>query len=174
MDQESPLKGSTSRLATILVLFLVVFLALTQWDEDLHSVRTLKYDQFLQLISRRQLRQVVLGSEWIEGQALRIPLQEFHSFRTPRLEDPSLLSRLENAEIDFQGSQAGAHRDLYRVVAWVLVVGLILSFWVFMLRRLGSPLQSSGLMQLSRTKARVYSELSPQVRFADVAGADEA
>ena len=174
MSEDSPLTSSTSKLAVVLILFLVLFLALSQWDETLFNPQMLKYDQFLRLLSQRQLSQVVLSGDWIEGKALRIPQREPLAFRTPRLEDPSLISRLESSQVDFAGRGAEAHREFYRGVAWFFVIGLMLSFWVFMLRRVGSAMQPSSLMQMSRSRARVYSELKPQVRFADVAGVDEA
>ena len=61
-------------------------------------------------------------------------------------------------------------RDL---LSWIVPVLLIVGVWMLMIRRLGSGL-GGGLMQIGKSKAKVYVQSDTGVTFADVAGVDEA
>src|SRR5690606_10137352 len=61
-------------------------------------------------------------------------------------------------------------RDL---MSWVIPVVLFAGVWMFLMRRTESGL-GSGLMQIGRSKAKVYVEKDTGVTFQDVAGVDEA
>src|SRR3546814_16697354 len=51
---------------------------------------------------------------------------------------------------------------------------LFFGSWLFLLKRIGSGLGGGGMMQIGKSKARVYVETDMKVSFADVAGVDEA
>jgi cell division protease FtsH len=51
---------------------------------------------------------------------------------------------------------------------------LFFGIWLFLLKRIGSGLGGGGMMQIGKSKARVYVETDMKVSFADVAGVDEA
>jgi cell division protease FtsH len=54
------------------------------------------------------------------------------------------------------------------LLAWVLPLGLIVLFWVWMMRRVQG--QAAGLSSWSRTQAKVHVTERPSTTFADVAG----
>src|SRR5678816_4350948 len=59
-----------------------------------------------------------------------------------------------------------------RFLSWVVPVVLFVLMWSYLGRKMGSG--SGGLMQIGKSKARVYIEKKTGVTFADVAGIDEA
>ncbi|MBP0573139.1 AAA family ATPase, partial [Mycobacterium tuberculosis] len=61
-------------------------------------------------------------------------------------------------------------RDL---LSWIVPVVLFAGIWIFMMRRLGGGV-GGGLMQIGKSRAKVYVESDTGVRFDDVAGVDEA
>ena len=56
------------------------------------------------------------------------------------------------------------------LLTWVLPLGLIIVFWIWMMRRVQG--QTSGLQSWSRTQAKVHVTERPSTTFADVAGYD--
>jgi len=58
---------------------------------------------------------------------------------------------------------------LVSFLPWVLLIG----FWFFFLRRMQGA-GTKGIFSFGKSRARLLSETSPRVTFADVAGADEA
>ena len=61
-------------------------------------------------------------------------------------------------------------RDL---LSWVVPVALFVGVWMYLLRRVGGGL-GGGLMQIGKSKAKIYVETDTGVTFDDVAGVDEA
>jgi cell division protease FtsH len=57
------------------------------------------------------------------------------------------------------------------VLSWVVPVVLFVVLWNFLFRRLNT---GGGMMQIGKSKAKVYIEKKTGVTFADVAGIDEA
>jgi cell division protease FtsH len=86
------------------------------------------------------------------------------------VEDPELTSELETAKIPFKGEITS--NWLPTLLSWVVPVGLFFLMWMYLGRKMGSG--SGGLMQIGKSKAKVYIEKETGVTFADVAGIDEA
>ncbi|HTL13443.1 MAG TPA: ATP-dependent zinc metalloprotease FtsH, partial [Bdellovibrionota bacterium] len=87
-----------------------------------------------------------------------------------RMEDPDLIQRLKTAGIKFgQVPDGSAFRD---VMSWILPMLLMLGFWWFVMGRMGRT--QGQVLSLGKSKAKVYAEKDVPIRFADVAGVDEA
>ena len=61
-------------------------------------------------------------------------------------------------------------RDL---LSWVIPVLLFVGVWIYLGRRMSQGL-GGGLMQIGKSKARIYVESNTGVTFDDVAGVEEA
>jgi cell division protease FtsH len=72
--------------------------------------------------------------------------------------------------VPFKGELAS--NWLPTILSWVVPVALIFLMWSYFARKMGSG--SGGLMQIGKSKAKVYIEKKTGVTFADVAGIDEA
>ncbi len=92
-------------------------------------------------------------------------------FRTVRVEpDPQLVDQLEAAKVAFHGVRPSfISQFLY---AWVLPIGLMVAFWMFLSRRLRAAGQS--VMSFGQSRARLVADRNTGVTFDDVAGCDEA
>jgi cell division protease FtsH len=86
-----------------------------------------------------------------------------------RVEDPELVPELEKAGIAFKGEVS--NEWLPTVLSWVVPVALFFLLWSYLFKRMGS---GSGMMQIGKSKAKVYIEKKTGVTFADVEGIDEA
>jgi cell division protease FtsH len=91
-------------------------------------------------------------------------------FRTVRVDDPQLVEQLEAKGVKFKGVRPGFLSNLF--VSWILPLGLMLLFWMFLSRRMAGAGQA--VMRIGKSNARLVADTDTGVTFADVAGCDEA
>jgi cell division protease FtsH len=89
-------------------------------------------------------------------------------WRSVPVEDEQLIPLLEEHGVEYEGVLQGW---LAQALVWVIPLGLILLFWVWMLRRM-NPTQ--GVLTVGKSRARIVGEEGTGVTFDDVAGVDEA
>ncbi len=142
------------------------------------------YSEFKALVQSRAVAAVVLKGHGVEGtlvapRVLREGQQPVLHFRTrvPEIGDPALLPALEEAKVgvSVRETAEGLWSALLYVLPWLLVFG----FWFWMLRRMAGNVPGGigggGLLGkfLQRGAAKRVERI-PDVRFADVAGQDNA
>jgi cell division protease FtsH len=132
-----------------------------------HGSQDLPYSEFKSAVSQDRVTQVEIGSETIRG--LLKPARAGDApgaFRSVRVEDHDLLKDLAAHGVKVTGVAGSVWTS---VLSWLLPLGVMLFF--FSSGRLGGP---RGLMTVGQSKARVDVEQAVPVKFADVAGVDEA
>ncbi len=167
-------------IALILLFLLQTYLAAPQ-------VETIDYSKFKALVKQGLISNVVVGEKSIHGEIkpdgvkdalppdrLKVwesAIQNKKSvpFVTVRVEDPELVPDLERAGISFKGEVVNDW--LPTVLSWVVPVVLFVLLWNFLFRKMGA---TGGMMQIGKSKAKVYIEKKTGVTFNDVAGIDEA
>ena len=87
-----------------------------------------------------------------------------------RVEDPKLAEELEAKGVKFTGE--AMNRWVTDLLGWVIPVLFIMALWGFFFRRMGGA--EGGVMSFARSRAKIYADDEVKVRFADVAGVDEA
>jgi len=148
-------------------------------------VEDLAYSDFKILLRAGKITDLKLGTrsiegmlkdEGLEGLLSKEKLDELrrfgtgmHRFVTVRVEDPSLIQQLEAAKVPFAGEVESTW--VTTLLSWVLPALIFVGFWGFFMRRMGA---ASGVMEIGKSKARVYLEKQTGVTFDDVAGIDEA
>src|SRR5918996_3333134 len=152
-------------------------------------VETIRYSQFKTLLNKGLIAEVAVGETTIEGNMKGEAVKEIFTpekvkkispeivkgkktlpFETVRVEDPGLTAELEKARVPFKGEVS--NNWLPMILSWVIPVALFFLLWSYIGKRIGSG--SGGLMQIGKSKAKVYIEEKTGVTFADVAGIDEA
>src|SRR3990172_3335240 len=167
--------------------FLAALLALMAIQTFLFAphAENLSYSDFKILLRAGKVKDLTLGERVItgtfekEGLEGLLPkekvegLQRFgekeHRFVTVRVEDPSLIQDLEAAKVRFAGQVESTW--LATLLSWVLPAVVFFALWGFFIRRMGG---ASGIMEIGKSKAKVYMEKQTGVTFDDVAGIDEA
>ncbi len=138
------------------------------------GVQTLPYSQFQDMLHAGKLDDLVVSGERIEG-AIKSPAKDAPArFTTIRI-NPELATTLAADHVTFSGSPPPGW--LQSAIGWVAPLALFWGAWFLISRRMasGGGLGGlGGLMNIGRSRARVYGEADTKVRFADVAGADEA
>jgi cell division protease FtsH len=90
-------------------------------------------------------------------------------FTVVRVEDPELISDLEQAGVEFKGEVT--NEWISTVLSWVVPVVLFVLLWNYLFMRMGA---GGGMMQIGKSKAKVYIEKKTGVTFEEVEGIDEA
>lgn len=93
------------------------------------------------------------------------------TFRTARVNDPQLVEQLQAAGVDFSGRTPGLMEQI--LGSWILPLGLIILFWLWMSRSMGGA-AGQAILGIGKSKARVLVDKDTGVSFRDVAGCDEA
>ena len=127
------------------------------------------YSQFQSLLAANEVENLVVGPNTIGGTLKHPSPGQSDRFVTDRV-DPALAAMLEKSKITFTGQPASG--PLVALLGWLLPILLFSAVFYFVSGgRLGG---ASGILSISKSRARVYAEDDVSVRFADVAGVDEA
>lgn len=145
-----------------LMLFQYLFTTATQ-------VAQIAYSEFETHLREGRIAEMSVSDRFIQGR-FKQPVDNRPMFITTRVE-PDLARDLQEHGVVVTGQiESTFLRDL---LSWVVPVALFAGIWIFMLRRMGGGV-GGGLMQIGKSKARVYVQTDTGVTFKDVAGVDEA
>lgn len=163
----------------VLLLFL-----LPDWLSS--QPQTIRYSEFRSLALSGELRDVTVAREEVRASVPRSQLSPFLAseelsrlrasegdlvrIRAIRVDDPDLVTVLEEAGVDYTGVRESTW--FTSLLSWLLPFALLVLLWSFLLRRMGGG--SGGMMSIGKSKAKVYMEKDTRVTFEDVAGVDEA
>jgi cell division protease FtsH len=151
-------------IAVIFALMLIqsIFATSTQ-------VAQIPYSQFETYLAEGKIAEVAVSDRFIQG-TFKTPQGGKPMFVTTRVE-PDLAQQLQEHGVVVSGEVENTFlRDL---LSWVLPAIVFVGIWMFILRRLGGGM-GGGLMQIGKSKAKVYVQTDTGVAFKDVAGVDEA
>jgi cell division protease FtsH len=150
------------------------------------QVERIPYSQFKSLIKNGLVTDLVIEQGAIRGNIKPEGMKQVFSeeklkqigydgkgtypFTVVRVEDPALTAELEAAGIPFRGEVTS--NWLPTLLSWIVPVALFFLLWSYLMKRMGGG--GAGLMQIGKSKAKVYIEKKTGVTFADVEGIDEA
>jgi cell division protease FtsH len=127
------------------------------------------YSQFQSLLASNGVENLVVGPDTISGTLKHPKSGESDQFVTDRVE-PALAATLGKNKITFTGQPASG--PFAKLLGWLLPILIFGAVFYFVSGgRLGG---TSGLLSISKSRARVYAEDDVPIRFSDVAGVDEA
>ena len=152
---------------------------------------TIPYSEFKTLLAAGKVQQASVGADTIvaevdvTGTQDLLPAADYHQLLarpastsptlrrivTDRVEDPQLTTQLQAAHVTYSG--VAQNPWLRTLLGWIVPIGLLVLVWVWMMRR-GAGSGSGLMMGVGQSKAKLYVESQTKVRFADVAGIDEA
>ena len=149
---------------------LLLLLAFQNMWSQASVTERIPYSQFLELLEEDRIATVQVRSESISGR-YREPIDGRTHFVT-NIVPSDLTERLETSSAEFDGTVENT--AIGAILSWVLPVVLIFGIWVFFFRRLIERQGMGGMMNVGKSKAKVYVERDTGVTFDDVAGIDEA
>jgi cell division protease FtsH len=152
------------------VLGFVLLLTIAQAYLFAPAGRSIPYSEFKQKLREGVIAEVTVAEQTIRGKFKADKDNRSESFSTTRIEDPSLIQELEKQNVKFTGEVVT--RWLPEMLGWILPLLLLIGVWSFFFRRIGGA--EGGVMSFARSRAKIYAEDDVKVKFADVAGVDEA
>jgi len=134
------------------------------------DVALIEYSQFQSYLADGKIASVRVTETEIVGQFTEA-VDGKTSFATVRVE-PGFADELAKYDVPF----AGAHDQtwLTTLLSWVVPALIFGAIWVFVIRRFADRQGMGGLVNIGKSKAKVYVERDTGVTFDDVAGVDEA
>ena len=165
------MEKSTRFNLTYLLVALIGVVLLHDVVSALFAARPVPYSEFRKLLADGKLSEVVVVGDRIEA-ALKESDKGASRVVTTRV-DAALAEELARHGVTYSARRES--RVLATVLSWVVPVLLFFALWVFLMRRVGAAGGAGGgLLSIGKSKAKVYVETGVKVRFADVAGVEEA
>ncbi len=150
-------------------LAFLLLLGLAQMYYLTPAGRTVPYSDFKQMVKSGHVAEVTIGDQVIRG-TLKQDDGKGKQFQTTRVEDPKLTEELEARGVKYTGE--AVNRWLPDLLGWIIPLIFFIGIWGFFFRRMGGA--EGGVMSFARSRAKIYADDEVKVRFADVAGVDEA
>lgn len=135
----------------------------TQFSEEI------SYDQFLENVTENKVEEAVLydTAQW------RITLKNDNkTYYTSYIEDDGIVDLLKSHGVTFSAQRSSSFMEYFLV--YILPLILMVSFFIFLMKRLGSAGGMGGIMGVGKSNAKKHSQKDTGITFADVAGEDEA
>ncbi|WLG88535.1 ATP-dependent zinc metalloprotease FtsH [Pseudomonas cucumis] len=161
-------KNDQWNLSYFAIAFIVLSLMQIFFGER-QAVQPLPYSQFLQLLSEQKVSDLRVEKDQISGK-LQEPIDGRERFSTVRV-DPALATELSQSGVGFTGTTENTFMN--SLLGWLLPFIMIMVFWNFLFRGMADK-GLGGLMNVGKSRAKVFVERDTGVTFADVAGIDEA
>jgi cell division protease FtsH len=169
------------------VLAALVGLILIQEFAPGGHTQPLSYSEFKQALAAGQLDDVLIvdgvasGKLRVDGLEKILPRDRAealqrgggeHRFTTVLVEDPGLVAQLDAAKVRY--GTARPSKWLGALVSWVAPALVFFGIWWLLMKRIGGGMGHGGMLEIGKSKARVYMQTETGVSFKDVAGIDEA
>ena len=165
---------------------ILIMLALQSFLAGPHA-QLLAYSDFQALLKAGKVKEVVIADDQLAGIADMTGSENLvtlvfgrtpssaelkdHEFVVARVPDADLVAKLDAAKVKFSGRVE--NRWLTTLLAWVAPALIFVGIWSLAMRRMGGG-QMGSMMEVGKSKAKVYVQKNLDVTFADVEGIDEA
>jgi len=165
--------GSRPGMTWLAGLGVLLVLGLAQMYWFVPQGKSLPYSEFKELVKSGGVTEVVVGDTSLKGklkQPVQVGSRQTSDFTTTRVDDTKLTEELEAHGVKYSGE--ANNRWLPELLGWLLPLIFFVGIWGFFFRRMSGA--EGGVMSFARSKAKVFADDEVKVRFADVAGVDEA
>ena len=155
-------------MVVLLLLNMLVMPLITQ-----HQVEEVDYGTFIKMTENKEIGQVEIE----DNQILFTNKDKSKIYKTGLLNDDGLVQRLYDSGAEFSGEIVEQMSPLMSfIVSWVLPVVLFVVLGQLVSRQLMKKMGGPNAMKfdMGKSNAKVYVQSSGGIKFADVAGEDEA
>jgi cell division protease FtsH len=150
----------------VALLLLGLFQMWLAWRD----VAQLSYTDLMQAVEQGKVTSVTITETMIQGQ-FKEPQEGKTLFIAARV-DPDAAAAFEKAGVTVTGGTDS--NWLTTILSWVLPVLIFFGLWMLFFRGFAERQGMGGLINIGKSKAKVYVERKTGVTFEDVAGVDEA
>ena len=160
-------------LVAMLVLLLFNFLAMPWLSE--HQIKDVDYNTFVSMTEKKEIGQVEIQEQ--DNRILFTSADGATVYKTAMVSDDGLVQRLLNAGISTTGEEIEQTSLLVSILGWVLPLIIFIGIGQLISRNLMKRMGGDGnsmMFNMGKSNAKVYVKSAEGIKFADVAGEDEA
>ena len=160
-------------LVAMLVLLLFNFLAMPWLAE--HQIKDVDYNTFVSMTEKKEIGQVEIQEQ--DNRILFTSADGATVYKTAMVPDDGLVQRLLDAGISTTGEEIEQTSLLVSILGWVLPLIIFIAIGQLISRNLMKRMGGDGnsmMFNIGRSNAKVYVKSAEGIKFADVAGEDEA
>ena len=157
----------------VLVVLMLFNMLAMPWLAE-HSIKAVDYSTFVTMVQEGKVAQAEIQEQ--DNRILFTGKDESTVYKTAMVPDSDLLQRLLDAGVSTSGVEIEQTSLLVDILSWVLPLVLFVAIGNFMSRKMVEKMGggNSMMFNLGRSNAKVYVKSSEGIKFADVAGEDEA
>ena len=160
-------------LVAMLVLLLFNFLAMPWLAE--HQIKDVDYNTFVSMTEKKEIGQVEIQEQ--DNRILFTSADGAAVYKTAMVPDDGLVQRLLDAGISTTGEEIEQTSLLVSILGWVLPLIIFIAIGQLISRNLMKRMGGDGnsmMFNMGKSNAKVYVKSAEGIKFADVAGEDEA
>lgn len=138
------------------------------------EVKEVDYSAFMTMTEENSISKVEIEENQI---LFRKKGDDQTTYKTARMDDPALITRLHDQGVDFTGQIIKTMNPILSVIlSWVLPILIFFGIGHYLNKRMMKNMGGSGAMQfgMGKSNAKVFVKPTNGIKFADVAGEDEA
>ena len=157
----------------LLVLFLFNLLAMPWLAE--HQIKDVDYNTFVSMTEKKEIGQVEIQQQ--DNRILFTSADGKTIYKTAMVPDDGLVQRLLDAGISTTGEEIQQTSLLMSILGWVLPLVIFIAVGQIISRNLMKKMgggSNSLMFGMGKSNAKVYVQSTEGIKFADVAGEDEA
>ncbi len=159
----------------VVLLAVVLFNTLAMpWLAE-HAIRDVDYNTFVSMVQEGKVGQVEIQEQ--NNRILFTGKDERTVYKTAMVPDSDLISRLLEAGVSTSGEEIEQTSLLVDILSWILPLVVFIALGNFMSKKMMEKMgggSSSMMFNIGKSNAKVYVKSSEGIKFADVAGEDEA
>lgn len=178
-DKKDDDNKKNDREKRILLIFGIVALIFTLTlnyvisKRQMQSVNEVKYSEFIDMVKEGKVDEVEFSGSVINFTLKEDKAEQFGNkskYYTGYINDPNLISRLEENDVAFDNPPTTSSPIISFVVEWVLPI----AFFYLMISLLMRSMMKRMGGGFGKSNAKMYVEKETGITFADVAGEEEA
>ena len=156
----------------LVILFLFNLLAMPWLSE--HQIKEVDYNTFVSMTEKKEIGQVEIQQQ--DNRILFTSVDGKTIYKTAMVPDDGLVQRLLDAGISTTGEEIEQTSLLFNILGWVLPLVIFIAIGQYMSKKLADKAGGAGSLAfgIGKSNAKVYVQSTQGIKFADVAGEDEA
>ena len=154
----------------LMVLLLFNFIAVPWMAE--RQVKEVDYGTFMTMTEEKNIKEVE-----IETNQIVFTDNDGNYYKTGRMDDDGLVERLHASGAEFASEIVEQMSPFLSILCWVLPLIIFIAIGQFMAKKLTDKAgggAGSMMFGMGKSNAKIYVQSTQGIRFADVAGEDEA
>ena len=159
----------------VVLLAVVLFNTLAMpWLAE-HAIQDVDYNTFVSMVQDGKVGQVEIQEQ--NNRILFTDKDERTVYKTAMVPDSDLIARLLEAGVSTSGEEIEQTSLLVDILSWILPLVVFIALGNFMSKKMMEKMgggSSSMMFNMGKSNAKVYVKSSSGIKFADVAGEDEA